>query len=303
MTTLEKYIWVVNVLNKAGDRGLSLKELSEAWSRNVEMSRGERLSRQTFDRWKGNILMTFGVDIDCRLRGGYRYYIKNPDTLRKGGLCGWLLDTYSTANTLSHNMGLKNRILVEKTPSSHDFLTDIIDIMKENRVMNLTYKNFWSRKPHTFAVAPYCLKMCQRRWYLLALSIEEARVRIYALDRMERVEMTAEAFSLPADFDAETYFATFFGVVLDESVPVERIVLRADSSHQHYLRTLPLHESQREINTCDDYADFELTLRPTYDFCMELLRVGGMIEVLEPKSLRHAMHEWVKDLWEMYKND
>ena len=46
-----------------------------------------------------------------------------------------------------------------------------------------------------------------------------------------------------------------------------------------------LNEHQREIFTCDDYADFELILRPTYDFCMELLKVGNMIEVIEPESL------------------
>ncbi len=31
MTTLEKYIWVVNALYRAGSHGLSLKELSDKW--------------------------------------------------------------------------------------------------------------------------------------------------------------------------------------------------------------------------------------------------------------------------------
>ena len=83
----------------------------------------------------------------------------------------------------------------------------------------------------------------------------------------------------------------------------ERIVLRADRYHQHYLRTLPLHPSQREIYTSDEYADFELHLRPTYDFCMELLKVGAMIEVLEPQSLRHQLHGCIKDMWKIYEND
>ncbi len=92
-------------------------------------------------------------------------------------------------------------------------------------------------------------------------------------------------------------------MVHDEKKKVEKIVVRADRYHLHYLRTLPLHESQKEIFTCDDYADFELHLRPMCDFCMELLRAGGMIEVLEPQSLRHDMHSWVRDLWEIYKHD
>lgn len=31
MTFLEKYIWVVNTLSHAGEKGLSLKELNEKW--------------------------------------------------------------------------------------------------------------------------------------------------------------------------------------------------------------------------------------------------------------------------------
>ena len=64
-----------------------------------------------------------------------------------------------------------------------------------------------------------------------------------------------------------------------------------------------LHPSQREIYTSDEYADFELHLRPTYDFCMELLKVGAMIEVLEPQSLRHQLHGCIKDMWKIYEND
>ena len=60
---------------------------------------------------------------------------------------------------------------------------------------------------------------------------------------------------------------------------------------------------QREIYTSDEYADFELHLRPTYDFCMELLKVGAMIEVLEPQSLRHQLHGCIKDMWKIYEND
>ena len=68
MTTLEKYIWVVNALYRAGSRGLSLKELSDKWERDDSVSYGEPLPRKTFNRWKDNILMSLGVNIDCRLR-------------------------------------------------------------------------------------------------------------------------------------------------------------------------------------------------------------------------------------------
>lgn len=303
MTPLEKYVWVVNALYKAGERGLTLKELNEKWVCDESVSRGEPLPRQTFDRWKGNILMALGVDIECHRTGGYRYYISNPESLKNGELSRWLLDSYSTANALAQNTVLRDRILVEETLSSRNCLTDIMEAMKEDRIVEITHKNFQHSKAYTFPVAPYCLKKFQKRWYLLALSINDNKMRLFALDRIETVQMTDEKFKLPKDFNAKEYFSTFFGVVTDTDVPVERIVLRADCYHQHYLRTLPLHPSQKEIFTCEDYADFELHLRPTYDFCMELLRVGNMIEVVEPLSLRKKMHTWTRDLWEIYKND
>ncbi len=302
MSTINKYIWVVNALYRARDRGLSLKELNERWLRE-DISNGNELQRQTFDRWKGKILEMMGVIIDCNLKNDYRYYISNPDVLKSGELSRWLLDTYTTFNSLSRTIPLKDRILVEAIPSSRDYLTDILDAMRSNKVMEMTYKNFVGGRCSSFPVAPYCVRMAQKRWYMLALSINEHQVRMYGLDRIEKINTTDETFKLPNDFDAKEYFSTFFGVVCDDTIKEERIVLRAGKYHQNYMRSLPLHESQREIYACDDYAEFELRLRPTYDFCMELLRYGGELEVLEPKSLRHQMHAYAWEIWEMYKND
>ena len=246
--------------------------------------------------------MTLGVNIECRLKGGYRYYISNPESLSNGGLSRWLLDKYTTANTLSQSTQLKDRILVEEIPSNRNFLTDIIEAMKNNKVLMLTYKSFIHGKPHKFSAEPYCLKMFQKRWYLLAKNLVDGNIRIYGLDRLENAAETSEHFSMPKNFDARAYFSTFYGIVTDETVPVQRIVVRAMKQHQHYIRSLPLHPTQKELFTCEDYADFELTLRPTYDFIMEMLSFGAMIEVMEPQSLRKTMKGWVGDLWELYED-
>ena len=142
----------------------------------------------------------------------------------------------------------------------------------------------------------------QRRWYLLALSINDGMIRVYGLDRVEHLEILKEAFVLPQDFNAQAYFSSYFGVVIEDK-SIERVVIRAYGRQQHYLRSLPLHESQQEVFTCDEYADFELLVRPTYDLCMELLKFGNMVEVMQPATLRHEMHNRAKDLWKMYDTD
>ena len=99
------------------------------------------------------------------------------------------------------------------------------------------------------------------------------------------------------------YTATKFGVVIGYDVKPERIVIRANEDHKYYLKSLPLHHSQRLIEDYGEYADFELYLSPTYDFVMKLLHVGSMIEVVSPASLRKTMKGWISDMYELYNND
>lgn len=303
MTVFEKYIWMLNTLFRAGDQGISLKDINDKWVADDTVSGGHQLPRQTFDRWKRDILMIFGIDIECLRRCGYRYRITNPEALRSGGLNRWLLDTYTTAAALSQNLSLSGRIVAEDIPSSRNFLPEIMAAMKNNRVVKITYRGFVFRHACSFTVEPYCLKMFQRRWYLLARNVGKGEMRIYGLDRIEAVAETGHTFRLPGDFDAKSYFATCFGIVIGCDAKPERVVVRAYGQHQHYVRSLPLHPSQKEVASGQDYADFELYLRVTYDFVMELLCAGSMIEVISPATLRHEMHQWVAEMWKMYEND
>lgn len=299
MSLILKYIWVVKTIHRAGR--ITLKELNEKWRANVDLSRGEDLPRQTFDRWKSGILDLFGILIDCEQRGGYHYYIANPKELSEGKLRTWLLNTYGTAETLSSNLSIHDRILTENIPSSQDHLSTVLEAMKSNNMLHITFKAFTMKEPKRFLVEPYCVKMSAQRWYMLARNTEHKNLRLYSLDRIEAVEISNTRFVLPNDFNAKDYFAEFFGIVLDESVPLQTIILRADKYHQNYMRTLPLHPTQREIFACDDYADFELKLRPTYDFYMKLMSFGNMIKVLEPKNLQEEICKWLENTIEMYR--
>lgn len=299
MSLILKYIWVVKTIHRAGR--ITLKELNEKWRTNVDLSRGEDLPRQTFDRWKSGILDLFGILIDCEQRGGYHYYIANPKELSEGKLRTWLLNTYGTAETLSSNLSIHDRILTENIPSSQDHLSTVLEAMKSNNMLHITFKAFTMKEPKRFLVEPYCVKMSAQRWYMLARNTEHKNLRLYSLDRIETVEINNTRFVLPDDFNAKDYFAEFFGIVLDESVPLQTIILRADKYHQNYMRTLPLHPTQREIFACDDYADFELKLRPTYDFYMKLMSFGNMIKVLEPKTLQEEICKWLENTIEMYR--
>ena len=69
-----------------------------------------------------------------------------------------------------------------------------------------------------------------------------------------------------------------------------------------YLRTLPIHESQRELpSEVAGVACFELEVCPTYDLYQALLAMGDQIEVLEPQSVREEMYNFAKNLMAYYE--
>ena len=301
MNQLQKYTWLIDTIRRAGK--ISHKDLSDRWERNKEMSDYKPLHRATFNRWRDAIFEQFGIIIDCQKTGGYLYYIANPEDIDEDKLKKWMLDSFAVGNIIGENLSLKDRILVDEIPSGRDHLTTILQAMKENRVVNITYRPF--KKPHgyTFPIEPYCVKLFENRWYVLAHNLHYGDVRLYGLDRMESAETTDQTYKLPKNFDAAEYFSTAYGIVLGYDVKPERIVIRANEDHKHYLKSLPLHHSQRLIEDYGEYADFELYLSPTYDFIMKLLHVGAMIEVISPASLRKTMKGWISDMYELYKND
>ena len=213
-----------------------------------------------------------------------------------------MLDSFAVSNAIGEHLSLKGRILVDEIPSGRDHLTTILEAMKVNRIVKISYRPFKRSHSYTFTIEPYCVKLFENRWYVLGRNNRD-EIKIYGLDRLEEACATDSTFKLPKDFNAEEFFATYYGVVIGDGTKPERIVIRANEDHKHYLRSLPLHLSQREIEDCGEYADFELYLAPTYDFVMKLLQMGAMVEVISPASLRKTVKGWISDMSELYKND
>ena len=301
MTQLQKYTWLIETIRRAGK--ISHRDLSDKWERCKDLSDCKPLHRATFNRWRDAIFSQFGIIIDCQRVGGYLYYIANPEDIDEDELKKWMLDSFAVGNLIGENLSLKDRILVDQIPSGRDHLTTILEAMKENRVVNIEYKAFKYSRSFKIPVEPYCVKLHENRWYMLGHNLSKDTIRLYGLDRIESIEITDEEYKMPKDFSASEYFSNYFGIVTDNRVKPKRVVLRADKNHTPYLKSLPLHHSQRLIEDTGEYADFELYLSPTYDFVMKLLQTGAMIEVIEPMSLRKAMKGWIYEMHELYKND
>ena len=296
-TLFKEYIWLVNTINQA--RNITFDDINKKWLK-TKMSGGVELARSTFNRHKVAIEEIFGIYIECDRSNGYTYYIGNAEVFSDNSVQNWMLSTLSVNNLISESLSLHTRILLESIPSADERLEKIVSAMKKDNLIHIIYKKYDSDQVKEYMIAPYCIKLYHRRWYLLARLVS-GDYRIFSLDRIRKAEITDETFAVYSDFDAENYFSDSFGVVRDENLKPEIIVVRAFGSERNYLRDLPLHHSQHEIANTDDYADFEMYLRPTLDLQGQILSRGSRLMVLSPQSLADRISRIHQEAATLYK--
>lgn len=295
---LNKYIWFVETIYNA--KRITYEEINEKW-RNNALSDGLDLPSRTFHKWRIAVEEMFGLIIDCERKGGYHYYIANADELKEGNIRNWLINTFSISNLLVDNLQLHERILLEEIPSGQKYFAQIIDAMKSNNLINMTYRSYWKDNSHNFDVEPYCVKLFRQRWYLLGRSPYKKQMMIYALDRIQELRIIDTNFELPTTFNANEFFGEYFGVNIGDEVDVETVKLKVASYQANYIRAVPLHHSQKEIEKNEDYSIFELRLRPTSDLMREILWHGEAIEVLAPLELRKEVTNKIENMSRKYK--
>jgi predicted DNA-binding transcriptional regulator YafY len=80
----------------------------------------------------------------------------------------------------------------------------------------------------------------------------------------------------------------------------EMVKLKVYGTQVQYFRSLPLHSSQKEVETDKNHSIFTYFITPDYDFKQDVLSFGDKVEVLEPKELREEMKRIVKELNKIY---
>ena len=192
------------------------------------------------------------------------------------------------SDVLSGSREVSNRIFLENVPSAREYLSVVIDSLKENVAIKFTYQPF-SRSNATpdIELEPYFLKIFRQRWYITGRNTKEDKIKTYALDRMKDVILGQEQFSIPEDFDAESYFKHSFGIVFSQG-EVKHVAIKTSARQAKYFRALPLHSSQQEM-IHDAYSIFYYKLRITPDFVEELLSHGPQLTVIDPPELKAMM--------------
>ena len=286
VNSIKRYFWLVDTIYRYAP--ISFKEIADRWQQSALYDKKD-LAIRTFHNHREAIEELFHIRIVCDERTN-KYAIEEMGELVKNGISSWLLNAFSMRNILAESQSLGSRVQVEDIPSAQHHLTELLAAMRENRRVKVVYQPFVAEAPFELVLQPLFVKLYDRRWYLYANKPSDEKIKLYALDRMHALEVQEERFVFPTNFDPDTYTHNAFGVAIYDEVPPCTIRIRVRAALAAYLRTLPLHHSQREIETTNRYADFEYFVAPTQEFYLKLMSYGWQIEVLSPEKVRTSIH-------------
>lgn len=289
-------IWLVDTIRR--HHRITRREIDRLWSLSPHSNGESGIPRRTFARYIQEVERIFGLTIECD-PSTHEYFIPEDEDSMGSEATEWLLNSVALSGIASDLRQASGRVFLEDVPSAREHLATVIKALVSHHVLQFDYHPYTrSRASKGVLLQPYFLKIFRQRWYVTGLNHTDGLVKTYALDRMSSAAITNTEFTIPETFNLQEYVQGSFGIIYDQS-PVRDIQLKVTPRVAKYLRDLPLHHSQQELQH-DGYSVFCYRLRLTRDFVQEILSWGSDIQVIAPHELRVMVTEELKKTLSLY---
>lgn len=187
--------------------------------------------------------------------------------------------------------------------SGIEYISPIYHSIVYSRVINIEYKSFKKNEIQNFILHPYFLKQYNNRWYVFGRNDKSENVMNLALDRIHSIKEIKKKYTQNTTIDFSSYFDDIVGVSLNTSEKLLLIILNVSNKLLPYIKTKPIHGSQKIKKEGITHTQVTLEIIPNYEFETIILSYGEGVEVLKPKAMREKIKKRVSDLSKIYLNN
>lgn len=173
----------------------------------------------------------------------------------------------------------------------------LLQAIIKKRVLKIEYAPF-GKDSYSEKIYPYHLKQFNDRWYLIAQAVGYDSLGHFALDRIEGFEEISMPYKEP-EVDFEEYFDDVVGVTVPEG-NCGNIVFRISKPRFEYIRTKPLHLSQRILEENEYFAVVSINVKVNKELEALVLSFGSDIEVISPESFRTRIAQNIQSMNKKY---
>ncbi len=201
--------------------------------------------------------------------------------------------------TLAKSSGNIDYIDFDRTTMRMDpeILKGLLQAVIDRNMVKFTHHSFWSEKDRPMAIMPHLLKQYQNRWYVYGC-FPNGEFRSFGIDRITDLEILSESFK-PKMKRPKEMFDNIIGLVY-ENEKVEEVILSYDSFQGKYIKTQPIHASQKILK--DDKEELLISIRviPNYELEEQILKQSERVTVIQPDWLRLRIIERLKEALNKY---
>ena len=299
MSKLKKCLYLIDLLSRRGP--MSLKEINNHYQYS-SIYDGEIIPR-TFARYKDYIAETFPCYIDYN-QSTNQYFLKRYHQYGQDeSLYNYLLSAYHIEGMSELAVKHRDKVKLLDAPTGVENVQIILEAIDKQKGIECVYYSFDRATKKQQLLIPYFLKTWEQRWYLAAEPDNHHHgISIFALERMDNIRLTEKKMLPSNDVTADEYWEGSFGVNHSDNQVPERIVIKAYGAQAEYIRALPIHESQKELERTDEYTIFEYHIVPCFNLFQQLLWHREKLEIIEPIKMREEMKKIVQNIISLYKD-
>ena len=297
---IRKCLYLINLLERKG--AMTLKEINDSYQYS-SLYEGDDILPRTFLRYKDFIEVNFPCYIEYNNRTG-KYELHRHKNLygEDDSLFDYLLSAYHIEGMSELALKHRDKIILTEAPTGVENVQTILEAIDKKRGIECDYFSFNKKSVKQQKLIPYFLRTWENRWYLVAEPDNHHHGQsVFALERMDNIRLTEEKMIPSKNITADEYFDGSFGVNHSDDQKPERILIKVYNTQVEYVKALPIHESQKEIEATDEWSIFEYRIIPCFNFYQQLLWHREKIEILEPQSVRDEMKKIVEDIQKLYK--
>ena len=291
----KRYLYIIDRLKSVPSDFQKLHKYVMNRLESDDIGNNFEFSLRTFDRDKKDILDLFGIQIQYN-RKDKVYYI---DEEIEDSSVSRMVEAFSIHQAIKEGNKISTSIYLEsRKASGTNLISGILYAIQNNFQITFTHTKFWDMKITQRIVKPIAIKESQHRWYLIAYDNKDSSVKNFGFDRISDLRISNTKFK-PIVFDVEKAYKHAFGV--EYYVPEQKVVLEFSWQQGNYIKSFPLHSSQKIITDTQEKLVIQLLIHPTNDFIMELMRFGAEVKVIEPEVLRNTIKDRVANMIKLYK--
>ena len=135
--------------------------------------------------------------------------------------------------------------------------------------------------------------------YVIAYCHRTNSLRTFKIERIEAIEPTAEAYTIPPDFDPNAFLSSSWGIVVKGEVKTIRLKFAPQIAR--IMEETVWHPSQVLEKQSDGSVIMTLRVTDTVELNSWILGWGEKVEVLEPAEIREKMVRTAKAMLDVYQ--